>query len=589
MPSTLTYPGVYIEELPSGVRTITGVATSIGAFVGWAAKGPMDRAVRVLGFDDYVKQFGDLDPQSYLGYAVQFFFLNGGQDAYVVRLAHTDQTIGGLTPAARASFTFDGKLVLAAKNPGKWANDYRVRITRNTTAGNTNLFKLEVLVKPPLTGADAPVVESFDRLSLDKSSPRFVGDVLKGGSAVVDAWLAQGVPAQGATLSVDLPATALDGTAPQDPQPPALPTPGATTPTQPPTQPTPPTTPAPPTAPAPPAGVSAPTPGADGTVLAPDSDTPTVQTGYIAALFNKKLSDNSADAKYPSAEDRLTKVDLFNILCVPGLTPAAQVGQVTISKFQTLCYQKRSFYVVDSPNVNSGDILDQLKNQPSSTIVADPNAGNSALYFPWIQSADPKSDNRVRSFPPSGAVAGVYARTDTNRGVWKAPAGTETGLIGVSGLAVELSDKENGVLNIKAIDCLRTFAAFGTVVWGDRTLLGSNEGTSDYKKIGPRRLTLYIEESLYRGTKWVVFEPNDEPLWAQIRLNVGAFMNTLFRQGAFQGATPREAFQVRCDNTTTTQDDINRGVVNIIVRFRPLLSAEYVVIKIQQIRSAETG
>jgi phage tail sheath protein FI len=199
-----------------------------------------------------------------------------------------------------------------------------------------------------------------------------------------------------------------------------------------------------------------------------------------------------------------------------------------------------------------------------------------------VTQADPKHEGQPDTFPPCGIIAGVMARTDTNRGVWKAPAGLDAAINGVRELQVNLNDAENGMLNPLGINCLRFFAASGRVVWGSRTLRGADQLADEYKYIPVRRLALYIEESLYRGTQWVVFEPNDEPLWAQIRLNVGAFMHGLFRQGAFQGQTPRDAYFVKCDKETTTQTDINLGVVNILVGFAPLKPAEFVVIKIQQ-------
>jgi phage tail sheath protein FI len=177
----------------------------------------------------------------------------------------------------------------------------------------------------------------------------------------------------------------------------------------------------------------------------------------------------------------------------------------------------------------------------------------------------------------------VYARIDASRGVWKAPAGTEASVRGVQALEYRLTDAENGILNPLGINCLRTFPIFGNVCWGGRTLEGADQLASEWKYIPVRRTALYIEESLYRGTTWVVFEPNDEPLWAQIRLNVGAFMHDLFRQGAFQGTTPQQAYFVKCDKETTTQNDIDRGVVNIVVGFAPLKPAEFVIIQIQQI------
>jgi phage tail sheath protein FI len=192
-------------------------------------------------------------------------------------------------------------------------------------------------------------------------------------------------------------------------------------------------------------------------------------------------------------------------------------------------------------------------------------------------------DGQVEEFAPCGAVAGVFARTDAQRGVWKAPAGLDATLVGVPELSVPLTDPENGELNPLGINCLRSLPAAGRVVWGSRTLRGDDRLADDWKYVPVRRLALFLEESLYRGTQWVVFEPNDEPLWAQIRLNVGAFMQDLFRQGAFQGTSPREAYFVKCDKETTTQNDINLGVVNIVVGFAPLKPAEFVIIKIQQI------
>ena len=183
---------------------------------------------------------------------------------------------------------------------------------------------------------------------------------------------------------------------------------------------------------------------------------------------------------------------------------------------------------------------------------------------------------------PSGAIAGLIARNDANRGVWKAPAGIEAGIRNVLGVNVELTDAENGVLNKKGTNCIRV-SPNGIVNWGARTLDGDDDFGSEWKYIPVRRTALMIEESLFRGTKWVVFEPNDEPLWAKIRMNIGAFMQSLFRQGAFQGTAPKDAYFVKCDKETTTQDDINKGIVNIMVGFAPVKPAEFVVISIQQI------
>ena len=280
----------------------------------------------------------------------------------------------------------------------------------------------------------------------------------------------------------------------------------------------------------------------------------------------------------------LDEIDLFNLLVLPGVTDANILGDAI-----EYCQSRRAFLIADAP-------LDTTQNPPTSLKPADmvsyingpnlpkgPYGEYAAVYYPWVKVADPLNNGKLRSFPPSGMIAGLYARTDSSRGVWKAPAGTEATLLGVRGLDYQMTDMENGTLNPHGVNCLRVFPVYGPVCWGSRTVSGDDQIASDYKYVPVRRLALYIEESLYRGTKWVVFEPNDEPLWAQIRLNIGAFMQNLFRQGAFQGQTPKDAYLVKCDHETTTQNDINLGVVNILVAFAPLKPAEFVVLQIQQL------
>jgi len=215
--------------------------------------------------------------------------------------------------------------------------------------------------------------------------------------------------------------------------------------------------------------------------------------------------------------------------------------------------------------------------------IGNDNSTNISVYFPRLKMADSLKENRTEEFVPCGAVAGIFARTDAQRGIWKAPAGQEASLSGVREFTYKLTNSQNGTLNPLGLNCLRSFPVYGNVVWGARTLAGADQLASEWKYVPVRRVALYIEESLYRGTQWVVFEPNDEPLWAQIRLNIGAFMHNLFRKGAFQGKTPAEAYFVKCDKETTTQNDIDRGIVNILVGFAPLKPAEFVIIKLSQI------
>jgi len=189
----------------------------------------------------------------------------------------------------------------------------------------------------------------------------------------------------------------------------------------------------------------------------------------------------------------------------------------------------------------------------------------------------------VRAVDPSGAMAGVMARIDSTRGIFKAPAGLDADIRGVRGVERQVSDPENGITNPLAVNTIRVFPN-GVISWGARTMDGfDNSGNSDYKHVPVRRLALFIEESLYRGLKFAVFEPNDEPLWAQIRLAAGAFMSNLFQRGAFQGQKRSDAYFVKVDRETTTQNDINLGIVNVIVGFAALKPAEFVVVTIQQI------
>ena len=239
--------------------------------------------------------------------------------------------------------------------------------------------------------------------------------------------------------------------------------------------------------------------------------------------------------------------------------------------------------LVDPPFHTSGwnEASDVTASGAITSVAA--RSENAALFFPRIRISNPLAENRPDAFAPGGAVAGVIARTDASRGVWKSAAGIDATLTGVLALDVALTDPENGTINPLGVNCLRNFPNTGPIVWGSRTLKGADGLASEWKYLAVRRTALFLEESLYRGTQWVVFEPNDEPLWAQIRLNLGAFMQTLFRQGAFQGKSPREAYFVKCDSETTTQTDIDNGIVNIIVGFAPLKPAEFVVIKLQQI------
>lgn len=521
MPVTLSYPGVYIEEVSSGVRTITGVATSITAFIGRALRGPVNDPVRVQSFAEFERRFGGLWRDSTMSYALQQFFQNGGNDALIVRVHNS---------AAAATLTLAAGVNLIAANPGKWGEKLRVRVDHNTrphlpTDPANSLFNLAV--RDTATG----VTERFLNLSTDPNNSRFVTRVLEQESNLVRIVTPPGtVPALRPVAHGNPPA------------------------------------------------------GADPLLDNASSSAFTATGNEGSAITDNQISLASLEAGKQGIW-ALEKADLFNLLCVPPLTrdPGGDVNSQTRSAAAKYSQQRRAMYIVDPlmawdepSDLTGGSGLDSVGWGLA-------RSENAALYFPYLRQPDPLQENRLADFAPCGAVAGIMARTDGQRGVWKAPAGNDATLNGVVELAVKLTDGENGQLNPLAVNCLRAFPVTGRVVWGARTLRGADQLASEWKYLPVRRLALFLEESLFRGSQWVVFEPNDEPLWAQIRMNAGAFMQSLFRQGAFQGSSPRDAYFVKCDRETTTQNDIDQGIVNIIVGFAPLKPAEFVVIKIQQI------
>jgi phage tail sheath protein FI len=665
MPVAPTFPGVYIEEVPSGVRTIAGVATSIAAFVDRFRRGAVDEAVQILSFAEFEREFGGLDAGSDASYAIQQFYLNGGTEAWVVRVgrspalpappfqeASTVLTSGATQIAnARAGRRIRGASVT---NPGTWGNFLRVEVDFDTaTLPNAALDPDGVLVQGELFNLTAVEVEVRDgrtfvrqtethrNLTMRPGVRNNAIEVVNETSKLVqlDRTALPAIPSPfPATFRPDATAT-LGGPLPS---PATIPGQGATFDVA--------------VDPDGPAGAAAavtrtatvnyggdpvPTdyatlrPYIENAIRAADPNNPlfsgatlqltggryrlllgragagfnpaataTVVAGATATQLRLATADGAVvlaqqyiltgggdSAALTDAEIRgvranktgmyaLEDVSLFNILCLPAaanLLPATSM-RAAYAEAETYCEERRAFLIIDIPETT--DDLDGMQTWLNDN--ATLRHRNAAVYFPRVMVADPLNQGRLRAFGGSGTMAGVYAQTDGSRGVWKAPAGTDARLRNVQDLAYVLTDRQNGALNPLAANCLRNFPIFGNVAWGARTLDGADQQASEWKYVPVRRLALFLEESLFRGTKWVVFEPNDEPLWSQIRLNVGAFMQSLFRQGAFQGQTPKEAYLVKCDKETTTQTDINLGRVNIVVGFAPLKPAEFVVISIQQ-------
>jgi phage tail sheath protein FI len=276
----------------------------------------------------------------------------------------------------------------------------------------------------------------------------------------------------------------------------------------------------------------------------------------------------------------LDSVDIFNLMILPpDRGPGAADRAQLWGPASNYCAGHRAFLLVDPPDGWTSNGRPVATATEVNTLRAPIVNDYAAAFYPRVRYSD---RGILKYTGASGAIAGLMARTDSTRGVWKAPAGVEADLRAIVELEVKLTDGENGVLNKLGVNCLRQFPS-GFVNWGARTLDGADDFGSEWKYVPIRRFALFLEESLFRGTKWVVFEPNDEPLWAKIRMNLNAFMMGLFRQGAFQGGTPDQAFFVKCDAETTTQNDRNLGIVNIEVGFAPLKPAEFVIIKIQQI------
>ena len=284
---------------------------------------------------------------------------------------------------------------------------------------------------------------------------------------------------------------------------------------------------------------------------------------------------------YAAAYVELDKVDLFNLLMLPRSAGDANDRLALWGPASVFATSRRAFLVMDldttAKKVTNGS------TSAAAQVVALRNGltkDHAAAYWPRVQI---NPDGDARFVDPNGTVAGIMARIDGSRGVWKAPAGLEADLRGVLAVEVPMSDQENGIINPLALNAIRSFTN-GIVTWGARTMDGfDGSANADFKYVPVRRVESFIAESLLRGLKFAVFEPNDEPLWAQIRLAAGAFMNNMFRQGAFQGQSTRDAYFVKCDSETTTQNDINLGIVNVVVGFAPLKPAEFVVITLQQL------
>jgi len=638
MPERL-HPGVYVEEVPSSVKPIEAAGTSTAAFIGCAPKGDLDQAVMVTSFSEFEGKYGSfyVDPdgsiRSYLAHSVYQFFNNGGRKCYIVRVAAGAAT-ADITLKDRKS-TPANTLKIFAANAGAWGNKINL-IVSDGTADPGNEFDIDVKL-------DDELMEAHRNLSMSPSATNFIEKVITMNSRLIraerDSSNSSDVPGtsrSGASPATSLPAenrkflininsdgfqeveladpatTAAeikdaiqkavralkklrsstkdkaydDFTCTYDETDPSNPLYVLTSGTK----------------------------GVDSdTGVASSVEVADVPANNAAALLNLGTAnggqeqDGSAvlrpangtfhvgddpslpttpgsDGTTPQTADYMAGFDLLDtvrdvsILAVPGM------GTKDITDFGSTYCEKRATLagVNDCFFVGEMRIVDDTKEE-AQTFVASltKKSPYTAVYFPWLKMVDPTGiQPEAISVPPSGFVAGMYAKIDGTRGVWKAPAGTEANIGGASGLLKNVTDAEQDTLNDKGVNCIRAFPATGIVIWGSRTL--STRAQPEWRYVPVRRTAIFLEVSIFNGIQWAVFEPNDEDLWASLRLNIGAFMIRLFRQGAFQGDTPSKAFFVKCDSETTTQADIDAGVVNVLVGFAPLKPAEFVVIKISQ-------
>jgi phage tail sheath protein FI len=636
--TVLSYPGVYVKEVPSGVRPIAAASTSTPAFVGLAEMGPDDEAKRITSWTEFQRRYGTFIADGYLAESVFQFFNNGGQQCYIVRVTRSDAEKADVTVQNRA-LTPVGGLRFSAKNKGAWGNYLYLQI-EDGSIDPGNEFKISIRQQEeadvvPEDFLNIPPLEVHDNLSVNPNAPNYVEDVLRQRSNLIDAEvlasntnLQRGVHRGGfnssfplggnnklqinvdydgwqlVELSGDL--STLSGIAE------AITTVvNALTPKK----------------------TSTPTAAFGGfecTVETVDmeqqlvlqsgteSETSSVRVqnaslNNAAALLklgggNGGLSEDALAVRRPATADIIQvgdgAVEDPITAVTPGTDCTADLTDLSYSNQFALLDNKTDFSLLAVPGVGSTAMVDlgmayceqrslqdvfyigetdQDAWEPDEAesfrkALTKPNS-YGAVYFPWIKALDPsgKSSEPIL-LPPSGYIAGLYARIDASRGVWKAPAGTEASLSGAVGLAVGLTDVEQGNLNRINVNCIRRFPAAGIVAWGARTVSSDPE----YQYVSVRRMAIMLRVSIYDGIQWAIFEPNDEELWSQLRLNIRSFMMTLYRQGAFQGSTQSEAFFVKCDGETTTQDAINLGIVNVLVGFAPLKPAEFVVVKISQ-------
>jgi uncharacterized protein len=546
MPGTYQSPGVYIEELSSNQRPVVGASVSVAAFVDVFAQGPTDVAIKLSGPGDFERALGGVCSFSEGSYAISQFFLNGGSEAWAVRV---------VAPGALAS-TWDlpaegGGIAMTAnaKNPGLWGDTLMVGV--QYPGGSDSRFDLVVGAKGKVGSKDVVGVrEVFRNLSATTSDPRYYLTIVKASSQLISVEDGAG----GRPALVEPPSGGTSGTSG---------TSGSGSPA---------------TRPADLATTKDPRWFAP---LGGGSDGDVTESTLDSALMANAILGKADTGSGLWALDAIAP-EIFNILCLPVTTLLETPHRdLVFAAAADFCADRRAMYIIDPPRLDDGVRTSPQVSDAMLTFADEVTPHpNTACYFPSLVVPDPLGD--VRTVGPSGTVAGVWARFDGASGVWNAPAGTEAQTRSARPVVV-MNDAISDTFNPLGFNVIRTFPVFSNVVWGARTREGADLMASQWKYVPVRRTALFIEESLRQGLQWAVFQPNDDRLWAQLRLSVGSFMHRLFTLGAFGSSDPAVAYLVKCDSDTTSSDDASRGVVNVVVGFLPQMVSEFVVIKIQQL------
>ena len=643
---TYLHPGVYVEEVSSGSRPIEGVSTSITAFVGEAVKGPAGEATLIQSWDDYISSYGEIDSDSdAMGLAVQAFYQNGGKAAYICRVVDTDISPVAAFSHLTGEVSLADAIKISANSVGKWGEQLYYRVVKASTSQqkidleigsqidgefkvseifsdlSMNPNSSQYIITQVNENSDVIQVE-LETLEAQYQFGAITGEQIVSANNFFTENLSDtltmvvninGLGAQ--RISLDTDALTLGGTNNADDgdavaeeiqrlvglisiddeyqdftciyettsdERTFILTSGV-------------------------AGAVSEVEIYDGdggesdlaSILSLDSEASTITVHGAAnvipqedlGLLEQGTALSGGVANSPGSDDYtdffgtvLKKITDVSIITMPGETWDGAAGQANIEVAKAHCESLKSRMLIVDPAststlVTSNDV-DSL-GLPSSTY--------TVLYYPWVKISNPFFDkdlnpnvNKTLSIAPSAMVAGMWAKIDGNRGVWKAPAGVETQLTGVSALEADIDASDQDQLNPMGVNCIRKIPGFGSVLWGSRTL--ATKANPEWRYVPVRRTAIFIERSIYEAIQWAVFEPNAHPLWSSLRANIENFMNGLFRAGAFQGQKASDAFFVRCGKgDTMTQGDIDAGKVIVVIGFAPVKPAEFVIVRIQQI------